>query len=82
MPHLTQNRSFRGDVLPNQSLGLTSTEETKPNTTIANIHLEHKILQQKINTKNYSQICSRHMTSGLEMEQAVLYISRAHIGPH
>ena len=35
------------DVLPSQSLGLATTEETKPNTTKANIHPQHKITQRK-----------------------------------
>jgi len=49
---------------------LASTEETKPNTTKANIHLKHK---KYINVKTKARFWLPRMTSGLEMQHALFY---------
>jgi len=54
---------------------LASTEENKSNTTKANIHLKHKILQHKINQK----VRLGHTTSCLDTEQFLFYSS---LGSH
>jgi len=67
-----------GDVLHRQSV--CSNEETKPNTTKANIHQEHKNATTKNKNKKLKPYLVTSYDSGLKMEQTLFYSSRTHTG--